>query len=205
MYKGEANCGGILLKNGPIPASFCFIFVLFLLQFQYKIEKSVDGVLGIRTWGRRMVGTDETMELWRLPTLYVLFLGLFSEYLAFLPRKATSLMLWIMDSISFCYRWKTVWRRPPCCCLAGYPIPSTRVGVGSKTATKGFTFELQRPALGRKNSFSKLSKVDGLKSGETLRPLQSPSFTLNYYSVAIHIPAKKCKIDVIIWTGALDV
>ena len=63
MYKGEANCGGILLKNGPIPASFCFIFVLFLLQFQYKIEKSVDGVLGIRTWGRRMVGTDETTEL----------------------------------------------------------------------------------------------------------------------------------------------
>ena len=27
--------------------------------------KSLDGVLGIRTWGRRMVGSDETTELWR--------------------------------------------------------------------------------------------------------------------------------------------
>ena len=30
-----------------------------------QIEKSVDGVLGIRTRGRRMVGIDETTELWR--------------------------------------------------------------------------------------------------------------------------------------------
>ena len=32
-----------------------------------QIEKSIDGVLGIRTWGRRMAGTDETMELWQPP------------------------------------------------------------------------------------------------------------------------------------------
>ena len=32
-----------------------------------QIEKSVDGVLGIQTWGRRMVGADETTELWRPP------------------------------------------------------------------------------------------------------------------------------------------
>ena len=32
-----------------------------------QIEKSLDGVLGIRTQGRRMVGTDETTELWRPP------------------------------------------------------------------------------------------------------------------------------------------
>ena len=31
-----------------------------------QIEKSVDGVLGIRTWGRRTVGANETTELWRL-------------------------------------------------------------------------------------------------------------------------------------------
>ena len=31
------------------------------------VEKSVDGVLGIRTRGRRMVGADETTELWRPP------------------------------------------------------------------------------------------------------------------------------------------
>ena len=36
-----------------------------------KIEKSLDGVLGTRTCGCRMVGTDETMELWRLP--FILF------------------------------------------------------------------------------------------------------------------------------------
>ena len=29
-----------------------------------QIEKSVDGMLGIRTQGRRMVCADETMELW---------------------------------------------------------------------------------------------------------------------------------------------
>ena len=42
-----------------------------LLNFRYfldtisiiQIEKSVDGVLGIRTRGRRMVGTDKTTEL----------------------------------------------------------------------------------------------------------------------------------------------
>ena len=30
-----------------------------------QIEKSIDGVLGIRTRGRMMVGEDETTELWR--------------------------------------------------------------------------------------------------------------------------------------------
>ena len=30
-----------------------------------QIEKSLDNVLGIRTRGRRMVGADETMELWQ--------------------------------------------------------------------------------------------------------------------------------------------
>ena len=31
-------------------------------------DKSIDGVLGTQTWGgRRMVGTDESTELWRHP------------------------------------------------------------------------------------------------------------------------------------------
>ena len=47
------------IKNGPIPASFLFIFVLFSLQ----TEKSVDGLLGIQTCGCRMVGADNTNEL----------------------------------------------------------------------------------------------------------------------------------------------
>ena len=57
----------LFLKMGN-PGLF-FIFVLFSLQFLYKLKKSVDGVLGIRTRGSRMVGADETTELWRPPSI----------------------------------------------------------------------------------------------------------------------------------------
>ena len=40
----------------------------FHITNQLQIDKSIDGVLGIRTWGRRMEGADETTELWRPPT-----------------------------------------------------------------------------------------------------------------------------------------
>ena len=30
----------LFFLNGPIPASFLFIFVLFSLQFQYKLKKA---------------------------------------------------------------------------------------------------------------------------------------------------------------------
>ena len=56
-----------LIKNGPIPASFFVYFCSFLVIISTQIEKSIDGVHGIRTWGRRMVGADETTELWRPP------------------------------------------------------------------------------------------------------------------------------------------
>ena len=43
-----------------------FYFCSFLITISIiKIEKSVDGVLGIRTWGCRMVGAGEIMELLR--------------------------------------------------------------------------------------------------------------------------------------------
>ena len=42
-----------------------------------QIEKSIDGVLGIRTRGRRMVGADETTELWRPPQKIVFDVPLF--------------------------------------------------------------------------------------------------------------------------------
>ena len=42
-------------------------FRSFLVTISIQIEKSIDGVLGIRTRGRRMVGADETTELWRPP------------------------------------------------------------------------------------------------------------------------------------------
>ena len=40
-------------------------FHSFLITISIQIEKSVDGVLGIRTQGRRMVGAAKTTELWR--------------------------------------------------------------------------------------------------------------------------------------------
>ena len=46
---------------------FRFYFCPFHTTNQLQIEKSVDGVLGIRTRGRNMVGADETTELWRPP------------------------------------------------------------------------------------------------------------------------------------------
>ena len=51
-----------VFKNGPLPASFVY-FCSFLVTISIQIKKSVDGVLGIRTWGRRMEGADETTEL----------------------------------------------------------------------------------------------------------------------------------------------
>ena len=50
-----------------------FVYFRYFLDTISIIEKSVDGVLGIRTRGRRMVGADETTELWRPPNIYTLF------------------------------------------------------------------------------------------------------------------------------------
>ena len=58
-----------LIKNGPIPASFCLFPSFSSYNFNNTNWKIVDGVLGIQTRGRRMVGTDETMELWQLAHL----------------------------------------------------------------------------------------------------------------------------------------
>ena len=50
--------------NGPLFVYFCpFLITISIIQ----IEKRLDRVLGIWTRGRRMVGADETPELWQLP------------------------------------------------------------------------------------------------------------------------------------------
>ena len=54
----------LFLKYGAIPDAFSFIFLFFSFQQQLQLEKSVDGVLLIRTWGHRKVGVDKTTELW---------------------------------------------------------------------------------------------------------------------------------------------
>ena len=55
--------------NGPNPASFLFIFILFshcMDKYSTNLtinEKTVDGMLGSRTWGGRMEGADKSTEL----------------------------------------------------------------------------------------------------------------------------------------------
>ena len=70
----QGGVGGICpnsSNNGPIAASFFGYFRPFLITISIiQIEKRVDGVLGIPTRGRMMVGTDDTTELWR-PSIFV--------------------------------------------------------------------------------------------------------------------------------------
>ena len=57
------------------------LFVYFLpfhITNQLQIDKSIDGVLGIQTRGRRMEGADETTELWRPPLFYLFGLSCFA-------------------------------------------------------------------------------------------------------------------------------
>ena len=56
----------LFLKMGQTRPLFVY-FRSFLITISVQIEKSIDGVLGIRTQGRRMVGADKTTELWRPP------------------------------------------------------------------------------------------------------------------------------------------
>ena len=63
----DKTASWLFFKKWANHGLFLFIFCSFLITISIQIEKSVDGVLGIRTRGRRMVGTDETTELWRPP------------------------------------------------------------------------------------------------------------------------------------------
>ena len=59
------------LKKWADPGLFFVYFHYFLDTISIiQIEKSIDGVLGIRTRGCRMVGADETTELWRPPRIF---------------------------------------------------------------------------------------------------------------------------------------
>ena len=77
------------LKKWANPGFFLFIFVLFSLLFQYKLKKH-RCVLEIRTGGRRMVGADETTELWLPPE----FISLCLSFLcSFISRYKTKLLV----------------------------------------------------------------------------------------------------------------
>ena len=48
------------VKNWAYPGLFFVYFCSFLITISIQTEKNIDGVLVIRTWGRRMVGADKT-------------------------------------------------------------------------------------------------------------------------------------------------
>ena len=62
--------------NGRNPTSILFIFVLSSQHNDIMVQnltiKSIDGLLGTRTQGGRMLGADESTELWRHPVLFSL-------------------------------------------------------------------------------------------------------------------------------------
>ena len=67
----------ILLKNGPNLASFCLFLFFSLDKYSANTinDKSIDGVLGTRTRGGRIVGADESTELGVTPSYFTYFTG----------------------------------------------------------------------------------------------------------------------------------
>ena len=75
-------------NNEPIPVSFClFRFFLDIISV-IQIEKGIDGVLGIRTWGRWVVSADETTELGIAPVRYLILIC--AQIVVFLRAIASS-------------------------------------------------------------------------------------------------------------------
>ena len=62
------------------------------------IEKSIDGVFGIRTHGCKMEGTDETMELWRTPIPLLLYLEF--NYLNETPDGGLKMCDWLLHAFA---------------------------------------------------------------------------------------------------------
>ena len=56
------------VKKSANPGLFFGYFRPFLITIsKIQIENSIDGMLGIQTCSRLMIGVDDTMELWRPP------------------------------------------------------------------------------------------------------------------------------------------
>ena len=61
-----ANIPGLYFNRWANPGLFFVYFRPFLITISIiQIEKSVDGVLGIRTRGLRIIGADDITELWQ--------------------------------------------------------------------------------------------------------------------------------------------
>ena len=68
--KSKQFCRAKCFLNGPKLASFCLFSFFSHDKYSTNLttnDKSRDGVVGIQTWGGRMVGADESTELWRHP------------------------------------------------------------------------------------------------------------------------------------------
>ena len=75
-------------------------FRSFLITISIQIEKSIDGVLGIQTQGRKMVGADETTELWRPPTLCICWMNNIFIYLVKSKPTGGQLNIWYHPMVS---------------------------------------------------------------------------------------------------------
>ena len=62
-----------------------FVYFLFFSHDKYSTntinDKSIDGVIGTRTQGGRMVGIDESIELWRHPSFIIIYGSSFEDCL----------------------------------------------------------------------------------------------------------------------------
>ena len=76
------------LKKWANPGLFLY-FRFFLVTILIQIEKNVDGVFGIRTWGHRMVGADENTEHWQPP-----------RYATFSMKINITFILWLLKMVS---------------------------------------------------------------------------------------------------------
>ena len=70
-------------QSGPL---FCLFSSFSYYNFKIQIEKSVDGVLGIRTCSLRMVGAYDTTEL-IFKTYFVIEQNLFDQICARHQRR----------------------------------------------------------------------------------------------------------------------
>ena len=54
-----------MVQTRPLFLYFQSFQMTNIAQIDYYDKHELDGVLGTQTWGIRMVGTDESTELWR--------------------------------------------------------------------------------------------------------------------------------------------
>ena len=96
METGTRKCQ-TFFKKWANPSLLIVYFRFFLNTISIiQTEKSVDGVVGIQTHGRRMVGPDDTTELWGPPSTSTVFVALLVEQL--LPTPEICSLIQVMGN-----------------------------------------------------------------------------------------------------------